>query len=52
MEHGTALLSKWLQLVVVGDVCVTQKAPIADVLSRKTWVVIAGIAVAMKMLPG
>ena len=52
MVHGTALYSKSLQIVVVADVCVAQKAPVADVLFRKTWVVVASVAVAMKMLPG
>jgi hypothetical protein len=52
VEHGTALHSKSLQIVIVLDVCVAQKAPVADVLSGKTWVFIASVAVAVKMLPG
>jgi len=51
MEHGTALYSKSLQAIVVVDFCVGQKTPIADMLHRKTWIIVASIAIAVKMLP-
>jgi hypothetical protein len=52
VEHGAAAYSKLLKILVVLDVCVAQKAPIANVLFGKAWVRSTGIAVAMEMLPG
>jgi hypothetical protein len=52
VEHGTALYSKSLQAVVVVNLCVGQKTPVANVLSQKTWVLVASVAIAVKMLPG
>ena len=52
MKHGTALYSKSLQAVVVVDFCVGQQTPIANMLSWKTWIIIASVAIAVKMLPG
>jgi hypothetical protein len=52
VKHGTALYSKSLQAIVVLDFCIGQKTPIANVLSRKTWIIVASVAIAVKMLPG
>jgi hypothetical protein len=52
MKHGAALHSKSLQAVVVVDFCIGQKTPIADMLSWKTRVIVASVAIAVKMLPG
>jgi hypothetical protein len=52
VEHGAAAYSKLLKILVVLDVCVAQKAPVANVLFGKAWVRSTGIAVAMEMLPG
>jgi ATP/ADP translocase len=52
VKHGTALYSKSLQAIVVVEFCVSQKTPIANMLSRKTWVIVASVAIAVKMLPG
>jgi hypothetical protein len=52
VEHGTALYGKSLQAIIVIDFCVGQKTPIADMLCRKTWIIVAGVAIAVKMLPG
>ena len=52
MKHGTALYSKSLQAIVVVEFCVGQKTPIANMLSRKTWVIVTSVAIAVKMLPG
>jgi hypothetical protein len=52
VEHGAATYGKLLKILVVLDVCVAQKAPIANVLFGKAWVCSTGISVAMEMLPG
>jgi hypothetical protein len=52
VEHGTPLYSESLQAIVVVNFCVPQKTPIANVFSRETWILIASVAIAVKMLPG
>jgi len=52
VKYGTAFYSKFLQAIIVVNLCVRQKTPIANMLSRKTWVIVASVAIAMKMLPG
>jgi hypothetical protein len=51
VEHRAAAYSKFLEILVVLDVGVAQKAPIANVLFGKAWVRSTGIAVTMKVLP-
>jgi hypothetical protein len=51
VEHGAPAYSKFLKVLVVFDICIAQKAPIANVLFGETWVRSTGIAIAMKMLP-
>jgi hypothetical protein len=51
MENCAAAYSKLLKALVVFDVRIAQKAPIANMLFGKTWVRSSGEAIAMKMLP-